>query len=128
MSTNLNPAGWTRLVIYVISALVGVAAVVATTLGYTEVSGLLGTLAAAGAAITGGTAVANLPKAPDQTSATGGLDLQKIIPALHEISQAAQVYKQAMQYEGRHADAPTPVDVLPAVELPTYGGPTTREA
>ena len=38
MQTKLNPAGWVRLVLYVISALVGVGAVVATTLGYDSIA------------------------------------------------------------------------------------------
>lgn len=71
MASKLTPAGWVRLVIYVLSGVIGVAAVVCTSLGYTEIAHTLSGFAAAGAAITGGTAVVNLPKAPDQNR--GGL-------------------------------------------------------
>lgn len=125
MNTKLNPAGWVRLVLYVLSALVGVAAVLATTLGYGELAGLLGTLAGTGAAVTGGTAAYNLPKAPDQNSALGGLDVTEILKAIPVIAGAAQTYQQAMEYQPRHAarDEPAPV----ASGLPVYDGPTTND-
>ncbi len=104
MSQKLNPMAWVRLVLYVISALVGVAAVVATTLGYGDMAALLGTLAGAGAAVTGGTAVYNLPKAPDQDKLSG-IDLTAILAALPAITTAAQTYSQSMAYEPRHAAA-----------------------
>lgn len=116
MNTKLNPAGYTRLFLYVISALVGIAAVVANTLGYGDLSTLLGTLAGAGAAITGGTAVANLPKAPDQAPA-GGLDVAAVMPALLEVAAAAKTYQAAMAYAPKHAAEDEP--------LPIYDGPTT---
>lgn len=103
METNkLNAAGWVRLVIYILSALVGLSAVVVNTLGMGELSALLGTVAGAGAAITGGTAVVNLPKAPDQ-SKTAGLDVQAAIPAILDIAAAARAYQNAVAYEPRHA-------------------------
>ena len=43
MKQNLNPAGWLRLVIYVLSALTGIAAVVVNALGYADLSVLVGT-------------------------------------------------------------------------------------
>ena len=108
---KLTPMAWVRLVIYVISALVGLAAVVATTLGYGDIAALMGTLAGAGAAITGGTAVYNLPKAPDQDR-FGGIDLTAALQALPTIAAAAQTYQQQVAYEPRHA-AP---EVEPEVE------------
>lgn len=99
---KLTPMAWVRLIIYIISALVGLAAVVATTLGYTDIAALLGTLAGAGAAITGGTAAANLPKAPDQAP-LAGLDLVAALQALPTIAAAAQTYQQQVDYEPRHA-------------------------
>ena len=45
MKQNLNPAGWLRLVIYVLSALTGIAAVVVNALGYADLSVLVGTVA-----------------------------------------------------------------------------------
>ena len=50
MKQNLNPAGWLRLVIYVLSALTGIAAVVVNALGYADLSVLVGTVAEIGRA------------------------------------------------------------------------------
>lgn len=117
MATNakqLNPMGWIRLVLYVLSALVGIAAVVTNALGYVDLGALLGTIAGAGAAITGGTAVANLPKAPDQ-SRFGGFDVRAAFSAINDIADAARVYQDAMAYEGRHQldePAPEPYDPM----------------
>lgn len=99
MRGNLTPAGWVRLVLYVVSAMVGVAAVVATTLGYVEVAAVLGTVAGAGAAVTGGTAVANLPKAPDQQIAAG-LDLAAVLPAVVEIIRAVDATRHGGEVSG----------------------------
>lgn len=120
MQSKLNPAGWVRLVIYVIAALLGIAGVVTSALDMGELSALLATLASAGAAITGGTAVANLPKANDQKA---GLDLSALLPAIRDISDAARTYQDAMAYEGRHA-AETP-GTAASSGLPVYTGPTT---
>lgn len=102
----LNPAGWVRLALYVLSALVGLAAVVVNALGMGELSALLGTVAGAAAAITGGTATYNLPKAPDQHP-TGGLNIAEVVIALRDIAAAARSYQEAVAYEPQHA-APTP--------------------
>ena len=102
MRTNLNPAGWVRLVIYVLSALAGLAAVVVNALGYADLGVLIGTVAGAGAAITGGTAVANLPKADDQTK-TAGFKVDEAIPAILDIAAAARAYQAAVEYEPRHS-------------------------
>lgn len=125
MGAGLNPAGWVRLAIYVLSALVGVAAVVTTTLGYGDLAALLGTIAGAGAAVTGGTAVVNLPKAPDQ-SRTGGFEIGELAPALQEIAAAARTYRGAVDYEPRHAvEEVDPIapseDSLPVYERPATG-------
>ena len=117
MQTKLNPAGWVRLVLYVISALVGVGAVVATTLGYDSIAALMGTLAGTGAAVTGGTAAYNLPKAPDQ-SPTAGIDLAAVLRAFPTIADAAKQY-QASQV-ATQAEAPAP-------GLPIYEGGTSAE-
>lgn len=122
MHSQLNPAGWVRLVIYVIAALLGVAGVVTSALDMGEVSALLATLASAGAAITGGTAVANLPKANDQR---GGLDLAALLPAIRDISDAARIYQDAMAYAGRHSQVEE--TTAPNGALPVYTGPTTGE-
>ena len=102
MNNKLNPAGWLRLVIYVLSALTGLAAVVVNALGYADLSVLVGTVAGAGAAITGGTAVANLPKADDQHP-TAGFQVDEAIPAILDIAAAARAYQTAVEYEPRHA-------------------------
>lgn len=101
MNNKLNPAGYVRLVIYVLSALTGLAAVVVNALGYADLSVLVGTVAGAGAAITGGTAVVNLPKADDQ--ATGGFKVDEALPAILDIAAAARAYQTAVEYQPRHA-------------------------
>lgn len=108
MNNKLNPAGYLRLVIYVLSALTGLAAVVVNALGYADLSVLVGTVAGAGAAITGGTAVVNLPKADDQT--TGGFKVDEALPAILDIAAAARAYQTAMEYQPRHATAEEPHD------------------
>lgn len=109
MNTNPNPAGYVRLALYILSALVGLAAVVINVLGYTDLSVLLGTVAGGAATITGGTATFNLPKAPDQDKA-GGFLLDKALPAILDIASAARAYQSAVEYEARHSaeedDAP----------------------
>ncbi|OFT91394.1 hypothetical protein [Corynebacterium sp. HMSC28B08] len=115
MNQKLNPMAWVRLVIYVIAALVGVAAVVASTVGQTDIAALLGTLAGAGAAITGGTAVYNLPKAPDQDK-LAGIDLTAVLAAIPTIAGAAQTYQNAMAYEPRHAEPEAVEGAYPGLE------------
>lgn len=103
---KLNPMGWVRLVIYILSSLVGLAAVVVNTLGYSDLGVMLGTVAGAAAAITGGTATYNLPAAPDNKGGKlGGIDLAAALPALFNIGKAAEVYVKQSQAEpsGRHA-------------------------
>lgn len=102
MKNNLNVAGYVRLAIYVLSALTGLAAVIVNSLGFSDLSVLIGTVAGAGAAITGGTATFNLPKAPDQDK-TGGFQLNDALPAILEIAAAARAYQSAVEYEGRHS-------------------------
>lgn len=102
MKNNLNTAGYVRLVIYVLAALAGVAAVVVNSLGFSDLGVLIGTVAGAGAAVTGGTATYNLPKAPDQGK-TGGFDLDALSPAIMEIAEAARAYRGEVSYEPRHA-------------------------
>ena len=102
MENKLNVAGYVRLAIYVLSALTGLAAVIVNTLGYSDLGILIGTVAGAGAAITGGTATLNLPKAPDQNK-TAGFDLSAALPAIMEIAAAARAYQSAVEYEGRHS-------------------------
>ncbi|MGV3282697.1 hypothetical protein [Corynebacterium sp. 11254D000AR] len=123
MQSKLNPAGWVRLVIYVIAALLGVAGVVTSALDMGQVSALLATLASAGAAITGGTAVANLPKAHDQKA---GFDVAALLPAIRDISDAARTYQDAVAYEGRHA-AENP-GTTASSGLPVYTGPTSQDS
>ena len=108
MKTTLNPAGWVRLVIYVLSALTGLAAVVVNALGYADLGVLIGTVAGAGAAITGGTAVVNIPKADDQH--TGGFKVDEALPAILDIAAAARAYQTAVEYQPRHATTEEPHD------------------
>lgn len=98
---KLEGWGLARLILYVISALVGIASAVLINLEFTELAQLLATVAGAGATVAGGTAVANLPKAPDQHK-TGGVDTNQVVPALLDIAGAARKYSAAMDYQGSH--------------------------
>lgn len=102
MNSKLNTAGYVRLVIYVLSALTGLAAVIVNTLGYGDLGILIGTVAGAGAAVAGGTATMHLPKAPDQ-SKTAGFMVDELSPAIMEIAEAARAYRGEVAYEPRHS-------------------------
>lgn len=101
---NLEGWGIARMVLYVISALMGVASAVLINLEFTELAQMLATIAGAGATVAGGTAVANLPKAPDQHK-TGGMDTGQLVPAILEIAGAARKYSEEMSYQGTHRAA-----------------------
>lgn len=66
MKNTVNTSGVVRIVLYVIGALCGLAALILPLLGIDHLTGMLTALAGAAAAITGGTAVYNVPKAKDQ--------------------------------------------------------------
>ena len=66
MKNTVNTAGVVRIVLYIIGALCGLAAVILPLAGIDHLTGLLAALAGAAATITGGTAVYNVPKATDQ--------------------------------------------------------------
>ena len=66
MKNTVNTAGVVRIVLYVIGALCGLAALILPLVGIDHLTGVLTALAGAAAAITGGTAVYNVPKAKDQ--------------------------------------------------------------
>lgn len=118
---DLTTGGAVRLVVYVVGALIGLAALVATVLGYGELSALLATVAAGAAAITGGTATFNLEKAPDQKTP---LDVRELLPALLQVASAVKDYRQDDTPE---VTAPAPVapqpDPIP-VSTPSTGNPT----
>ncbi|MGJ4112448.1 hypothetical protein ACN4DU_06570 [Corynebacterium macclintockiae] len=115
MNNTLNAMGWVRLVVYVISALVGTAAVVANTLGHGDIAGLLGTLAGAGAAVTGGTAVANIQRAPDQkptpAGVPAGFDVRSAATTVSTIVEALAAYQSRAVFDPQHissSNAPAP--------------------
>lgn len=129
---NLNAQGIVRLFIYIVSALMGLAAVVAPVLGYADLGAALGTVAGALAAVSGATATYHLPKADDQPG--GGLDLNAAVAAYPVITRAIQDYQKrdvpretgstpvtAADEYGRHAAKTTSTgeDIPP---LPIYRG------
>ena len=89
MKKSLTTGGIVRLVIYILGALTGLAALVLPLFGFTAAGALLGTLAALFAAITGGTATYNLPKAPDQSN----VDVAAILPALMALVNEVKNYR-----------------------------------
>lgn len=110
---KLTVGGYVRMAVYLLSAVVGVAAVAVNAVGMTELSALLGTIAGAGAAVTGGTAVFNLPKAPDQRTLSG----VDAVPAILEIVKAAKTYNRRVASQAQHgqAESDSAVVVAPGV-------------
>lgn len=107
MKNTLTTGGTIRLVIYVLSALVGLAALILPVVGFPALGALLGTISGAAAAITGGTATYNLPKAPDQS----GVDLAAVLPAIMALVEGVKGYVP---------DGPVdaPVEPVATVEVP----------
>lgn len=103
MRINLTPGGWARLAIYALAALVGVASFAARLSGNVELSTALDQLMEPLIVIVGGTAAANLGKAPDQQASV----LERLIRDV---------------FPGMRVAAPPAQDGLPA-----YAGPTTAD-
>lgn len=116
MDRKLTPMGIARLVMYVVFAAVGLAGFVVNSLGMNELGTLLGSIAAPGLAVVGGTAAFNLPKAPDQSPA-GGFSVGAVLPALFRIGEAADLYVKQVggSAVGRHA-LPEGEPEVPAAE------------
>lgn len=116
MKNTLTTGGTIRLVIYVLSALIGLAALILPIVGFPALGALLGTVSGAAAAITGGTATYNLPKAPDQH----GVDLAAVLPAIMALVEGVRDYTP---------DKPTdaPVEPVRAVEVPETAPNSTLE-
>ena len=102
MKNTVNTSGVVRIVLYVIGALCGLAAVILPLLGIDHLTGMLTALAGAAAVITGGTAVYNVPKAKDQKQ---DLSIAEIGGALLSIIR-----------EGQALAAPEPEHVEPEHE------------
>lgn len=64
--SKLTTGGWVRIVLYVVASLAGLAAALAPVLGFTDHVAPLMSLSGTLAAIAGGTAIYNVPKADDQ--------------------------------------------------------------
>ena len=119
MKNSVNTAGVVRIVLYVIGVLCGLAALILPQLGIVHLTGMLTSLAGAAAAITGGTAVFNVPKAKDQQqdlsiSEIGGALLaviregQALAAPKHVTpeSEAPVSDAESVEYAGKHR-APT---------------------
>lgn len=116
MKNTLTTGGTIRLVIYVLSALVGLAALILPVVGFPALGALLGTISGAAAAITGGTATYNLPKAPDQS----GVDLAAVLPAIMALVEGVKGY-----VPDGPVDAPT--EPVVSVEVPETASNATLE-
>ena len=117
MKNTLTTGGTIRLVIYVLSALIGLAALILPIVGFPALGALLGTISGAAAAITGGTATYNLPKAPDQGH---GVDVAAILPAILALVEGVKGYTP-----DKPADAP--VEPVTTVEVPEAAPNSTLE-
>ena len=116
MKNTLTTGGIIRLVIYVVSALIGLAALILPVVGFPALGALLGTVSGAAAAITGGTATYNLPKAPDQR----GVDLAAVLPAILALVEGVKDYTP-----DKPVDAP--VEPVTTVEVPANAPNATLE-
>lgn len=110
--TTLTIGGIIRLVVYVISALIGLASVVVSQLGMVELSTLLATVAGMAAAISGGTASFAIKQKPGAP-----IDIAAIAAALPALIGAVDAYRKAEPEN-------TPPQVI---GLPVYDQPTTNE-
>lgn len=116
MKSTVNTAGVVRIVLYIIGALCGLAAVILPLAGIDHLTGLLAALAGAAATITGGTAVYNVPKATDQKQYLSIAEIGGALLSVIREGQALAVSKQeaaepeAVEYEGKH-HAPDPFSV-----------------
>ena len=117
MKNTVNTAGVVRIVLYIVGALCGLAAVILPLAGIDHLTGLLAALAGAAATITGGTAVYNVPKAKDQKQ---DLSIAEIGGALLSVIREGQALATSktdntaveapVEYEGKH-HAPDPFSV-----------------
>ena len=116
MKNTVNTAGVVRIVLYIIGALCGLAAVILPLAGIDHLTGLLAALAGAAATITGGTAVYNVPKATDQKQDLSIAEIGGALLSVIREGQALAVSKpetadpETVTYKGKH-HAPDPFSV-----------------
>ena len=116
MKNTVNTSGVVRIVLYVIGALCGLAAVILPLLGIDHLTGMLTALAGAAAVITGGTAVYNVPKAKDQKQDLSIAEIGGALLSVIREGQALAASKpeaaepETIAYEGKH-HAPDPFSV-----------------
>lgn len=112
MKNTVNTGGAVRIVLYVIGALCGLAALILPLFGIDHLTGVLTSLAGAAAVITGGTAVYNVPKVKDQNRE---LSIAEVGGALLAIiregqalaaSKAEPVEEAPAEYVGEHRAKP----------------------
>ena len=114
---DLTVGGWVRLIVYIITVLTGLVAVVAGRLGYDNVHEVAVSLGEFLLILSGGTAATNIGKAPDQA----GGPLGQLFELL-KTGETRVIQGQALP----HSDAAAPESTeAPAPGLPTYDGPTT---
>jgi|GEM_PF-3347116 len=118
--TTLTIGGIIRLVIYVISALIGLASVVVAQLGMVDLSTLLATVAGLTSAISGGTAAFSIKQKPGAP-----IDLAAIAAAIPALVTAVEQLKA----NGDEAEVAAVAERAPVqpVALPVYNQPTTNE-
>lgn len=80
-SFDLTPAGWVRLVLYVVLVLAAVVAGVGSEFGLGQFEGVAAQLLVVLGAVTGTTASMNVSKAPDHE-----MKLSEVLPALRDLS------------------------------------------
>lgn len=115
MKTELSVMAIVRLVIYGISALMGLSALFAMQLGSNDLATLLTSISSGLLVLVGGTAAFNLPKAPDvkdgatsQRPAGFNLDFTELVPAVVAIIAATKQYT-----DSQHTDRVQEQEVQP---------------
>lgn len=107
MKNTVNTSGVVRIILYVIGALCGLAALILPLVGIDHLTGMLTALAGAAAAITGGTAVYNVPKANDQKRDLSIAEVGGALLAVIREGQALAASKSSQSDEAEAADAQT---------------------
>ena len=115
MTKTMTRGAWARIVLYVLTALVGLAAAVLPLVGLQEHVPVLTSITGLLALLSGGTATYNVPAAPDQAQRT---DLGAVI---------RQIGVLVATLRDTQPIAPAPHQPATDVGLPVYDGPTTAQ-
>lgn len=109
MKPDLNTPAVVRVVIYIVGALAGLAAVVLPAFGVADYTGLLTAVAGAAATVTGGTAAYNIEKGKNSP-----VNVAELLAALRGVAVEAQSLRVSDPALQPDAVAPQKPEVKPA--------------